>query len=159
MRTEVQVRDAIAAKIAALDPQARVHKRFRYPLNNQLAAWLAIHRDDDGKLNSWQIRRVRRLPTMRGIPGRLVKVELVYEIKFLYGLTDKEDDPSEETAQRRIDDLAALFEADFNLGLGAGVTHGGLELPADFEDVETGSYGAHRAVMRLSVEVANVNCE
>ena len=146
--------------IQAADNKARVYRRWRYPAENRLAEWAALFRDVDRKLNCYWIRRVRRFPTIKGTPGRLAKVELVYEIRFYFGLFDSNDDAaaSEEIAQARVDTLAAQLEADVTLGLGRCVGHGGLELPNDFEDVLIGDWPAHRAVMRLSVEVANVNC-
>jgi hypothetical protein len=144
-----------------VDSKARVHRRYRYPAQNRLADWVAIYRDTDGKtVNAYMVRRVRRFPTMKGIPGRLAKVEHVYEIRFYFGLFDSGDDAaaSEEIAQARIEAQAAAFEADVTLGLGRCVSHGGLELPNDFEDVIIGDWPAHRAVMRLSVEIANTNC-
>jgi hypothetical protein len=158
--TETQVRSAVVAKLRENDATARVHRRWRYPSQNRIAEWVNLFRGDDGQINSYQVRRVRRFPTMQGVPKRLIKTEYVYEIKFHFGLIDSEEDSaaSEEAAQARIDSLAALMEADVTLGLGRCVTHGGLELPNDFEDVVIGDWAAHRALMRLLVEVSNVNC-
>ncbi|HEX8091832.1 MAG TPA: hypothetical protein VF762_23465 [Blastocatellia bacterium] len=161
MVSESQIRSAIIAVISANDGKARAHRRWRYPAQNRLAEWVNLFRDEDQKINAYMVRRVRRFPTLRGIPGRLVKVEYVYEVRFYLGLFDSEDDSaaSEEIAQARVDSLAASFEADVTLGLGRCVSHGGLELPTDFEDVLVGDWAAHRAVLRISVEVANVECQ
>jgi hypothetical protein len=160
MVSDTQIRTAFIALIVAEDGKARTHRRWRYPAQNRLADWVALFRDEDGKLNGYMIRRVRRFPTMKGIPGRLSKIEYVYEIRFYFGIFDSSDDAlaSEEIAQARIDSLAARFEVDVTLGLGRCVTHGGLELPNDFEDVVIGDWPAHRAVLRVSVQVANANC-
>ena len=163
MVSETQLRSAIVAKVRAGDSKARVHRRWRYGAQNRLAELIAIYRDEDGRLNAYFIRRLRRFPTMKkGIPNRLTKVEYDYEIRFYFGLLDSDEDDvaSEEIAQARVDSLAAGFEADATLGLGRCVTHSGLQLPSDFEDViiPGGDWPAHRAVMRLSVEVANVEC-
>jgi hypothetical protein len=161
MKTEAQIRAAIAAKIQAFDSLARVHKRIRYPKENRLDEWVRLFVEESSKLiNGYMIRRTRRFPEMVGIPGRLRSVTHEYEISFRYSLVDNDDASlaSEEIAQAKIENLAASFEADMQLGLGASVTHEGLELPNDFEDVQMGSWLAHRALMRLKVTAMNVNC-
>src|SRR5436305_403968 len=80
-------------------------------------------------------------------------VTYTYEIVFRYALTEDDDDQvaSEETAQALIDSLAALFESDNTLGLGRCVTHEGLQLPQDFDDVVFAEKACHRAIMRIAV--------
>lgn len=160
MKSDPQIRTAIIAKIRQNDSGARTHRRYRFPQQNRLDEWAKLFRADDDKLNCYMIRRLRRAPTMKGIPNRLAKIEHTYEIRFYYGLLDSDDDSeaSEEIAWALIDSLAAILEADASLGLGATVTHNGLELPTDFEDVVIGDWPAHRALLRLSVVAQNVNC-
>jgi hypothetical protein len=160
MIEEPTLKSAIAATVQANDALARVHRRWRYPSQNRIAQWLELFRDDDQKINTYWIRRLRRIPFLSGVPKRLAKVEYVYEIRFYFGLIDSDVDAeaSEELAQAKIDSLAGLFEADSTLDLGRCVTHSGLALPSDFEDVLIGDWVAHRAVMRLEVTVANVTC-
>ncbi|MGA9769306.1 MAG: hypothetical protein WBV94_09715 [Blastocatellia bacterium] len=160
MIAESALRSAIVAIIQSSDSTARVHRRWRYPSQNNLAQWLELFRDENQKINTYWVRRVRRIPFLSGVPKRLARVEYVYEIRFYFGLIDSDvnEEASEELAQAAIDSLAGLFEADNSLGLGRCVTHSGLALPNDFEDVLLGDWGAHRAVMRLEVTAANVNC-
>jgi hypothetical protein len=161
MKTEAQIRQAIATKIIAFDALARVHKRVRFPQENRLDEWARLFAEESTKtINGYMVRRVRRFPEMVGIPGRLRSLTHDYEIRFLYGFVDSETDSlaSEEIAQGKIEGLAASFETDVQIGLGASVTHEGLELPNDFEDVVIGDWLAHRALMRLRVIAMNVNC-
>jgi len=161
MKTEAQIRAAIAAKITAFDAAARVHKRVRYPMQNRLDEWVALFVEASSTtMNGYMVRRMRRFPEMVGTPGRLRSLTHDYEIRFLYGLVDNETDSlaSEEIAQGKIEGLAASFETDAQIGLGASVRHEGLELPNDFEDVVIGDWLAHRALLRLRVKAMNVNC-
>jgi hypothetical protein len=160
MVPETQTRTALVTTIQGVDPVAKVHRRRRIPKDNQIGEWARLNVDAEKKVNSYHIRRLRRIPEMRGIPKRLVKVTHLYEIRFYFGLKDLDDDStaSEEIAQQRIEDLAAAFEASPTLGLGASVSHSGLGLPNDFEDVQVGSYLSHRALMQIAVEIMNVSC-
>lgn len=160
---ESTVRTGLVNKIKENDPKARVHRRIRYPKFNRTAEYLNLLRDEDNLFNAYMIRRVRRTPFLKGIPKRLIAVEYEYEIRFYYGLKDDDDDSvaTEEIAQAKIDSLAAVIEAETEqgpLGLGATVSHDGLELPGDFEDRLVGDWAFHRADLRIKVTVRNSNC-
>jgi hypothetical protein len=129
-----------------------------------MAEYYNLLRDEDNLFNSYMIRRVRRTPTVKGIPQRLVAVEHQYEIRFYYGLKDDDDDTvaTEEIVQAKLESLAALIETETPqgpLGLGATVSHEGLELPSDFEDKTIGDWSFHRPNLRITVTVRNANCE
>src|SRR5262245_47382222 len=115
MQTEAQIRTAIAAKLQSVDVAARVHRRVRYPKQNSIAEFVALFRESELKrINGYMIRRVRLVPTLHGIPRRLVSIIYTYEIRFYFGLIDNDDDQvaSEEAAQAKIDAQAAAFHAD-----------------------------------------------
>jgi hypothetical protein len=160
MVSEAAVRSALIAQIAANDAKAVVHRRIRYPRQGRIDEFNKIYRDEDGRINCYMVRRVRRTPVLKGVPLRLASVEYEYEIRFRYGLQDDEDDAvaSEEAAQAKIDSLALLLEADTTLGLGQSVSHAGLILPGDFEDRLIGDWPAHAGDLRIVFKVANVNC-
>jgi hypothetical protein len=163
MISETTIRSALVAIIAQNDSKARVYRRIRFVKQGRIEEFNAIYRDEDGIINCYMVRRLRRRPNLGGVPQRLKSVEFDYEIRFRYGMRDDVDvadggNPSEEIAQANIDSLAALFEADNTLGLGACVSHTGLGLPGDFEDRLIGDWVAHAADLRLTVKVANVNC-
>lgn len=144
------------------DSAAQVHRRRRYPKDGRIDEYQRLYMSDELKLiNAYSIRRFRREPLMRGIPGRLVSVTYDFGIRFYRHLIDTDDDgaASEETAQAAIDSLAAKFEADITLGLGRTVSHEGLRMPLDFEDVLLGDWPAHRADLRLTVKVSSANCD
>ncbi|MEK6323624.1 MAG: hypothetical protein AABN33_18440 [Acidobacteriota bacterium] len=160
MVSESAIRTAIVAKIREADDTAKVHRRWRYPAQNRLAEFANLFRDEQGKINGYMMRRIRRDPEMRGIPARLVSVSQIFAIRFYSQLIDN-DDPaiaSEENTQARIDALAAEFETDVQMGLGNTVFHAGLQMPLDLVDVILGDAAAHRADFRLEVTTANVEC-
>lgn len=163
MISEAQLRTTLVQKIQSFDSEARVHRRRRFPAQNRLSEYARLFREGGtGKVNGYMIRRLRRKPLFHGVSRqrRLVSVTYDYQIRFYYGIHDADDDgaASEETAQLKIDLLAEALEADLSLGLGACVKHDGLDMPEDFDDVVLGDAACHRADLRLSVTVANVNC-
>jgi hypothetical protein len=164
MISEPTLRSALVVKIKENDPKARVHRRIRYPKANRIAEYLNLLRDEDNLFNAYMIRRVRRTPTLRGIPQRLVQVEHQYEIRCYFGLKDDDDDSvaTEEIVTAKLEALAALIETETEqgpLGLGATVSHDGLELPTDFEDKIIGDWAFHRPNLRITITVKNSNCE
>lgn len=161
MISESEVRSALIGKIRENDAKARVHRRIRYPKQNRIADYYNLLRDEDNLFNAYMLRRVRRMPTLKGIPQRLVAVEHLYEIRFYFGLKDDDDDSvaTEEIVQSKLESLAALVEADTSLGLGATVSHEGLELPSDFEDKVIGDWAFHRPNLRIAITVRASNCE
>src|SRR6185503_6439111 len=151
---------AIVERIQDADPAAKVHRRFRYPAQGRLAAYIDLFRDDAGKINGYMVRRVNRHPEMKGIPGRLVSVTHIYSIRFYSHYADigVDDTASEELTQAKIEMLAGRFETDVTMGLGSTVHHTGLQMPLDLVDVDMGGAQAHRADFRLEVTAANVEC-
>ena len=146
--------------IRGVNPPAKVHRRRRFPQQERSEEYQRLYLDEDGVINTYMIRRLHRVPSLHGIPRRLVSVTYGYEIRFYRGLSDSDDDgaASEEIAQLLIDQLAAVLEADNTLGLGASVGHNGLAMPFDFEDVAIGDWAAHRARLMIEVTAQNVNC-
>jgi len=160
MISETRIRTAIVGVIRSADAAAKVYPRFRYPAQARLKEFADLFRDDTGKINAYMIRRIRRTPEIRGIPGRLIKVTHAYKIRFYAHLIDS-DDPlvaSEEIAQLKIETLSALFESDVTLGFGPSVSHEGLVMEMDFADVVLGDTAVHRNDLGITVTTANVEC-
>ena len=157
MVSETTIRTAVVNKIIAVDATARVHRRRRYPKQERIEEYRSLFLGTNGTINAYMIRRLHRVPSVHGVPKRLVSVTYGYEIRFYFGLTDSDNDgaASEETAQARIDQLATAFEADNTLGLGATVGHDGLAMVLDFEDIALGDWACHRA--RLAIEITAQN--
>lgn len=162
MIAETTIRTALVAAITSVDATAKVHRRFRYAKDAQVSAFVNLFRETASphKVNGYMIRRVRRIPEMTGVPGRLKKVTHVYKIRFYAHLIDSNDPAiaSEEIAQSRIEALAAALEANVNLGLGASISHEGLGMEMDFTDVILGDTAVHRNDLGISVTAMNVNC-
>lgn len=152
MIAESVIRTAVVNKIIANDATARVYRRHRFPSGDQLAEYVRLF-VNAGQINTYMVRRLRRIPEVHGIPKRLVSVTHDYGITFFYGLVDDDSDDvaSEEIMQATIESLAALFEADNTIGLGHSIGHEGLALPADLSDGMLGSWKCLHAALRLRV--------
>lgn len=161
MISEPTLRTKLVEKIQAIDQNAKVYRRRRYPAQNRIKAYTDLFIDEDKRVNGYMIRRLRRTSFYKSIPGRLDSVTHVYAIRFYYSIKDTNEDQTatEGIVDAKIEALCASFDEDIHLGFGTCVRHNGLQMPTDFEDILFGDWPCHRADFRIEINVKNANCE
>lgn len=140
--------------VSGIAGAGKVYSRLRRPLTGRADEYRALYADADGKVNVWMVRRAQRQPVVDEFNNE-VSVTQFYQILGHYSLVDSDDGfttASEETFQQVIEDIAAAFAADLHLGLGSGISHRGLQVPSDIQDVILGDLLVHSVEARLIVD-------
>ena len=154
LASELQTRSAIVTAIkAAIPADAKVYPRIRRPQKGRLDDFKRLYVDNVERVHLWMVRRAQRTPEVDAF-NRLQRVVVTYQMLGYFSLVDNDTDAlsSEAIFQLEIETVAAGLEVDNVFGL-PGVTHRGLQLPVDFEDVFFGDVLCHEAKCRLVVDV------
>src|SRR5215472_9003702 len=130
--TQSQIGAALYQVVAGVAGIQNVYDRPRYPEQMTEQQMEKLFQAPDGSIHTWQIQRVRQRATDLSEFDTIREMTYFYSLDGWVSVNDVND--SADILDGLIDAIHAALVADQQLGLAAGVSQHGLEIPRDIAE-------------------------
>src|SRR5215831_3839712 len=130
--TQAEIAQALYEVVASVDGIKNVYDRPRYPENMTEQQMEKLFQAPDGSIHTWQIQRVRQRATDLSDMDTIREMTYIYALDGWLSVNDVKDSAGQ--LDTLIDAIQAALVADQYLGLDAGVSQHGLEIPRDIAE-------------------------
>jgi hypothetical protein len=145
------IADALYQVVLGVPGIKNVYDRPRYPEQMTEQQMEKLFQAPDGSIQTWQIQRVRQRATDLSQMDTIREMTYIYALDGYLSVNDVKD--SAATFDGLIDAIQAALVADQHLGLDAGVSQHGLEIPRDIAEETYAGVLCHAVHATISVAV------